>query len=135
MGLKEKLMVLPYQQIYKVWQMWIQQNAELPNEGQMAQELSDMVFHDPGVEAELLSDVDNAENLAKICSDMTIEQKKLLDFLQTSYNEYKADVLPLCPAPNEWKHFHHKEQEFDHAKNEFLESLWDVIRQHFDDQK
>lgn len=131
MGLKEKLEAMEYLQIYKLWDLWIHQNCESPNEEQMIQELSDMVFHDPGVEAELLSDVDGVDKLCKIDA----ENIKLLDFLQTSYNEYQADVLPLVPDLYETNADESADEyeAFDLAKNEFLESLWDVISQHFDD--
>lgn len=55
---------------------------------------------------------------------MKSENTKLLDFLQASYNEYRKDISPMMieDIPG-----------CDDAKNDFLESLWDVISQHFDD--
>lgn len=57
------------------------------------------------------------------------ENAKLLDFLQTSCNEYQENILPLVPElyPAEGNDY----VEFDAAKNEFLESVWDAIYRHF----
>lgn len=44
----------------------------------------------------------------------------LLAHLLEQAKEYKANVLPLYPS-----------DDFDEAKNELLESVWDVIYQHF----
>lgn len=69
---------------------------------------------------------------------MNGEQKKLLDFLQTSYNEYQKNILPLMPDNVDAADFDNYDidegyRTFDEVKNEFLESLWDVISQHFAD--
>lgn len=55
---------------------------------------------------------------------MNSENTKLLDFLKTEYSDYKENILPL---------FASAEDMADVAKNDFLENLWDVISQHFDD--
>lgn len=61
-------------------------------------------------------------------------QDNLLAFLADEHKRYMAEIQTLAPSPAEWRHYHSKEQEFDDARKEFLESLWDVIEQHFDDQ-
>lgn len=58
----------------------------------------------------------------------TDENEKLLAFLADEHKRFNAEIVPLIPA-DELDDF----QEYDEAKNEFLESLWDVIQQHFDD--
>lgn len=60
----------------------------------------------------------------------TTENDKLLAFLQEQYAEYQDNILPICSQSSQSDDAGY---EFDDAKNEFLESLWDVIKQHFDD--
>ena len=59
----------------------------------------------------------------------------LLAFLADEHKRYMAEIQTLAPSPAIWQDFNVKEQEFDEAKNEFLESLWDVIQQHFEDDE
>lgn len=117
--LKEKLEALSDSQIFKLWDLWIRQESESPNESQMIRELLIVVDADEVAEAELLADVANIENLCK-----PPESAKLLAFLKEQYEHYHAEVLPFYAV---------NEDMADNAKNEFLESLWDVINQHFDD--
>ena len=54
----------------------------------------------------------------------------LLEFLEEEYKRYRTEILHLHPdEPESDNDF----VTFDMAKNEFLESLWDVIHQHFAD--
>lgn len=53
-------------------------------------------------------------------------QGDLMKFLQDEYKRYPK-VLPLYPSDDE------DFEAYDDAKTDFLESLWDVISQHFDD--
>lgn len=68
---------------------------------------------------------------------MKTNDAKLLAFLADEHKRYDADIKPLMPnfsdvgiddAEDDYR-------TFDDARNEFLESLWDVIGQHFDDVK
>ena len=132
MGLKEKLESLSNTQIHTLWDVWIDQNAELPDEKQMIDELLEIAVCDSGhTESELLSDIENIGVMSK-----TIKGNiKLLAGLQESYNEYCKDILPLHPDNTGNDNYNDDYEAYDTAKNEFLESLWDVIQQHFDDLK
>ena len=56
----------------------------------------------------------------------------LLAFLSDEHKRYCAEILPLHP---DTEHGSDNGFEiFDIAKEDFLESLWDVICQHFDDK-
>lgn len=163
MGLKEKLKALSNSQVYQLWDLWIRQNAELPNESDMINELLSATMCDSDSKTELLADVDNIDNIccrpaeyyvsecpdtgreflvqtgkdgniAELTSD-NVHAMGLLNFLQEQYKHYQSEVLPLMPdfgvigvedAEDDY-------MMFDGLKNEFLESLWDVISQHFDD--
>lgn len=163
--LKEKLESLNYSQVYILWDLWIQQNAESPFIKQMIEELSDMAGCDSISETELLSDIADIDNLCKPksesepklktenpqyyvseCPDTkrqflvqtgkdgniieltsdNIHGMKLLEFLKEQHIEYQENILSFYAV---------NEDMADDAKNEFLESLWDVIQQHFDDLK
>lgn len=157
MGLKEKLESLNNTQIYALWDYWISQNAEHLNEKQMISELLDVAMCDADSETELLSDVADIDNLCKpkpetqyyvsecpethqqflvqtgkdgniieLTSD-NICGMGLLPFLKEQYDDYQKNILPHDDLSSD------NEADFDDAKNEFLESLWDVINQHFDD--
>lgn len=126
--LKEKLQSLNNSQIHTLWDYWIQQNLASPNEKQMIDALSDMVDADPVAEAELLSDIADIDNLCKL--EPKADNTKLLNFLKEQYTEYQENVLPLTPDGSSDDDDY---RTFDEAKNEFLESLWDVVQQHFDD--
>lgn len=60
--------------------------------------------------------------------DKARRKEDLLAFLAEQAKHYKAEILPQYPT-EEMDSF----EEFDMAKNEFLESLWDVVKQYFDD--
>ena len=62
-------------------------------------------------------------NIVELTSD-NVYAMGLLGFLQEQYSEYKQNILPFYAV---------NEDMADTAKNEFLESLWDVISQHFAD--
>lgn len=60
----------------------------------------------------------------------------LIEFLQAEYKRYRTEILPLHPDNRKstcGEMIDAQFQEYDTDKNEFLESLWDVISQHFDD--
>ena len=57
----------------------------------------------------------------------------LLEHLKEECVRYKAEILPLYPAYGQRSEFADSFENFDEAKNEFLESLWDVIYQYFTD--
>lgn len=54
---------------------------------------------------------------------------ELIAYLAEEAKEYKENILPLLDAKNNFENPDFVE--FDEAKNEFLESLWDVIYQTF----
>lgn len=56
-------------------------------------------------------------------------QSDLMTFLAKAYRRYNAEILPLSPYVINISPY-----EFDEAKSGFLESLWDVISQHFKDK-
>ena len=59
----------------------------------------------------------------------------LMAFLSDEVKRYKAEILPLIPDEDaDTETSDNSYMEFDETKNEFLESLWDVISQHFDDK-
>lgn len=118
MDIKQKLNKLNYLQLYKLWDLWKQQNQESPNESAMIDDLLELVADDVPATKELLDDADNV--------DKPTEAVKLLEFLAEQYKEYQENILPF---------YAESEDLADAAKDEFLESLWDVIQQHFDDQK
>jgi len=60
---------------------------------------------------------------------MTTKQKQLLDFLQTEHKRYNETILPLYPKSLD------DFIDFDHAKSEFLENLWDTISEHFETEE
>lgn len=62
-------------------------------------------------------------------------KEDLLAHLLEQAKEYKANVLPLYPSDDEPDSVTTDFSEFDEAKNELLESLWDVIYQHFSDTR
>lgn len=57
-------------------------------------------------------------------------QADLMSFLADEFKSYQAKIQPLYPAnlPDDIDY-----REYDKAKTEFLESLWDVISQHFEE--
>lgn len=85
----------------------------------------------PDTKQQFLVETGKDGNIIELTSD-NVHAMGLLESLKASYNEYKKDVLPLVPD----LYSDHEDDEyrtFDEAKNDFLESLWDVIQQHFDD--
>lgn len=63
--------------------------------------------------------------------ELTLENVKifgLIPFLVEQAEHYRAEILPLYPSP---PHSLCDFESFDLARNEFLESLWDVIQEHF----
>ena len=63
----------------------------------------------------------------------------LLAFLQAEHKRYRTEILPQHPDADgdgdmSDEMFCNEYQNFDDQKNEFLESLWDVISQHFADE-
>lgn len=58
------------------------------------------------------------------------ETGNLLAFLADECKRYKAEIMPMYPT-DEMDDC----QEFDWAKSEFLDDLWDTIYQHFTDEK
>lgn len=61
----------------------------------------------------------------------------LYDRLAAEYKRFGAEIASLHPGNREsvsGQQEDYQFQEYDNKKNEFLESLWDVISQHFDDQ-
>ena len=62
----------------------------------------------------------------------------LIPFLADEFKRYNTQIRPLHPDNRESKStcgeiIDDQFQEFDIAKEDFLESLWDVISQHFED--
>jgi len=53
----------------------------------------------------------------------------LLAYIKEQVRHYRAEILPLYPSSDDES----DSGPFDEAKNEFLESLWDIVCQHFDD--
>ncbi len=57
----------------------------------------------------------------------------LLAFLAEEHKRYRTEIEPMIPVDG--SDYDSRLEDFDDAKNEFLESLWDVISQHFDDRE
>ena len=66
--------------------------------------------------------------IAESARHLATENGKLLAFLADEHKRYLAEIMPLHPGNVDISFY-----EYDAAKNEFLESLWDAISQHFDD--
>jgi hypothetical protein len=81
---------------------------------------SDNILTDSGVSC-VNCGVDVIEHIAE-----PSDNQKLLAFLADEYNRYHTEIVPLLSDANDF-------ESFDEAKNEFLESLWDVVSQHFAD--
>lgn len=58
-------------------------------------------------------------------------QEDLLAFLADEHKRYRAEILPLHPDVDEDCSCF---SQYDIDKSDFLEALWDVISQHFDDR-
>lgn len=127
MELKEKLDALNWSQLHALWDVWIYQNSESPNEKAMIEDILNIAI-DETAEAELCWDIDNIDKITQVNTKNT----KLLDFLQTEFKNYQKNVLPLHPDnPAKSDAMDEDYEAFDNAKNNFLESLWDVITEHF----
>ncbi len=82
----------------------------------------------------LSAETDLADDTARINTAM------LVCHLREQAREYKANILPLHPDNPDSRFGHPYEiddsfETFDSAKNEFLENVWDVIYQHFVDER
>lgn len=80
----------------------------------------------------LSAETDLADDVARINTDL------LVCHLREQAREYKENILPLHPDNPALRFGHPDEiddsfETYDSEKNEFLESLWDVIYQHFTD--
>jgi hypothetical protein len=53
--------------------------------------------------------------------------------LKLEYDRYRTEILPLYPSDKEQAENADSYEKFDIAKEDFLEALWDVISQYFDD--
>jgi hypothetical protein len=58
------------------------------------------------------------------------KRQDLLDFLASEHKRYNTEIQPLYPNENGDCDY----TVFDESKTDFLEDLWDVISQHFDDE-
>ena len=162
MNIKQELEKLVYDDVLNLWELWINQNADLPDKSAMINELVDMANQDEIAAAELLSEIttiysdDKPEpkqhyvsecpdtkrqflvqtgkdgNIVELTSD-NISAMGLVPFLAEQYKHYQKTILPFCSGFTGTSDNETEFSDYDNLKNDFLESLWDVISQHFDD--
>lgn len=74
---------------------------------------------------------------AATCEPQSHNRRKtdsdLMAGLREEYERYRTEIEPLYPSDNPDDDSYGAYDQYDAEKNEFLESLWDVISQHFAD--